>query len=105
MIDIRGNEMDKTIEYLRGISESFDLTIEDRTAISTAIETIRERNKTVYIVTLLEALSKEGYCSQIFSYAIWKLVCGFINSYPDQKQRQKECIKECTIEIAKWFTV
>lgn len=95
--------MDKTIDHLKGISESCDLSIEDREAINTAIETIRERHKTVYVITLLEALSKEGYCPQIFSYAIWKLVCGYINSYPDQKQRKQECIEECKREIGKWF--
>ena len=103
MIDIRGNQMDRTISHLKGISESFDLTIQDREAISTAIETIRERNKTVYIVTLLEALSKEVYCPQIFSYAVWKLVCGYIDNYPDPKIRKEECIKEFKIELSKWF--
>lgn len=89
MIDIRGNQMDRTIGHLKGISESFDLTIEDRAAISTAIETIRERNKTVYIVTLLEALSKEGYCTQIFdlvslspSKIIYRQQGGVLITYP-----------------------
>ena len=102
MIDIRGNEMDKTINRLSSIAESLDLTWQDKEAIDIAKETIRERNKTVYLVTILEALSKEGYCSQIFGYSIWKLVCGFINSYPDMKQRKQACIDECKREIEKW---
>ena len=102
MIDIRGNNLEKSIEHLNGIAQSFDLTIQDREAINTAIETMRERNKTIYLVTLLEALSKEGFCTQIFEYSIWKLVCGFIDSYPILKQRKQACIDKCIREIGKW---
>ena len=102
MIDMRGNNLENTIAQLNSISQAFDLTIEDREAISVAIETVRERNKTVYLVTLLEALSKEGYCTQIFEYAIWKLVCGYIDSYPILKQRKQASIDECIREIGKW---
>ena len=93
---------DKIIEQLQSISGAFDLKIEDRDAISMAIEAVREKNKTIHIVTLLEALTKEGFCKQIFEYAIWKLVCGYIDSYPIMKQRKQACIDECKRAIGKW---
>lgn len=92
---------DKIIEQLQSISGAFDLTIEDRDAISIAIEAIREKNKTIYIVTLLEALSKEGFEKQIFNYSIWKLVCRYL-CYKTPKERKQVCIEECKKEIEKW---
>mgnify|MGYP001585275053 CR=1 FL=1 len=93
MIDIRGNEMDKTIEYLRGISESFDLTIEDRTAISTAIETIRERNKTVYIVTLLEHCQKKDTVHKYFLMLFGNLFADLLIVTPTKSNAKKNVSK------------
>jgi len=109
MIDINGNNMDKTISQLESIAQSFDLKIEDREAINTAIMTVRERNKTVYVVTLLEALSKEGFEKQIFGYSIWKLVCEMISSigakYGTMSSdfRRKYCLDKFNVELDKWI--